>query len=70
MWLTTTATGFLWLAKQATPLSDGRLVLEGVEGHLGTSVHIQKLIIKTETQRITSQQACDWIGNPGRCGID
>ncbi|MHB8937932.1 MAG: translocation/assembly module TamB domain-containing protein [Thiobacillus sp.] len=55
-WLTSTATGFLWLAKQATPLSDGRLVLEGVEGHLGTSVHIQKLIITTDTLRITAQR--------------
>ncbi len=61
MWLTTTATGFLWLAKQATPLSDGWLVLEGVEGHLGASVHIQKLIIKTDTQRITLRQVkLDW----------
>ncbi|MBW8327960.1 MAG: hypothetical protein K0M48_01980, partial [Thiobacillus sp.] len=61
MWLTTTATGFLWLAKQATPLSDGRLVLEGVEGHLGASVRIRKLIIKTDTQRITLQQVrLDW----------
>ncbi|MFZ3259574.1 MAG: hypothetical protein WA135_01755, partial [Thiobacillus sp.] len=61
LWLTTTATGFLWLAKQATPLSDGRLVLEGVEGHLGASVRIQKLIVKTDTQRITLQQVkLDW----------
>lgn len=61
MWLTTTATGFLWLAKQATPLSNGRLVLEGVEGHLGASIRIQKLIIKTETQRLTLQQVrLDW----------
>ncbi|MHB1188338.1 translocation/assembly module TamB domain-containing protein [Thiobacillus sp.] len=61
MWLTTTATGFLWLAKQATPLSDGRLVLEGVEGHLGASVHIQKMIIRTDTQRITLQRVrLDW----------
>ncbi|MBW8458591.1 MAG: translocation/assembly module TamB domain-containing protein [Thiobacillus sp.] len=61
LWLTTTATGFLWLAKQATPLSDGRLVLEGVEGHLGTSVHIQKLILTTDTQRITAQRVkLDW----------
>ena len=60
-WLTSTATGFLWLAKQATPLSDGRLVLEGVEGHLGTSVHIQKLILTTDMQRITAQRVkLDW----------
>ncbi|HEX5674657.1 MAG TPA: hypothetical protein VFX83_04740, partial [Azonexus sp.] len=56
MWLTTTATGFLWLAKQAMPLSDGRLVLEGVQGHFGETVHIQKLIFKTDTQRITLQR--------------
>ncbi len=61
LWLTTTATGFLWLAKQATPLSNGRLVLEGVEGHLGASVHIQKLIYKSDLQRITLQQVrLDW----------
>ncbi|MDP2112141.1 MAG: translocation/assembly module TamB domain-containing protein [Thiobacillus sp.] len=61
LWLTTTATGFLWLAKQATPLSDGRLVLEGVEGHLGASVRIEKLIVKTDTQRITLQRVkLDW----------
>ena len=61
MWLTSTATGFLWLAKQATPLSNGRLVLEGVEGHLGTSVHIKKLVYKSDLQRITLQQVrLDW----------
>ena len=61
LWLTTTATGFLWLAKQATPLSNGRLVLEGVEGHLGASVHIKKLIYKSDLQRITLQQVrLDW----------
>ncbi len=60
-WLTTTATGFLWLAKQATPLSNGRLVLEGVEGHLGASVHIRKLIYTSDLQRITLQQVrLDW----------
>ena len=61
MWLTTTSTGFLWLAKQATPLSNGRLMLEGVEGHLGASVHIEKLIYKSDLQRITLQQVrLDW----------
>ena len=61
LWLTTTATGFVWLAKQATPLSDGRLVLEGVEGHLATSVHIRKITLTTDTQRITLQQVrLDW----------
>ena len=61
LWLTTTATGFLWLAKQATPLSDGRLELEGVEGHLGASVNIRKMTIRMDTQRITLQQVrLDW----------
>jgi translocation and assembly module TamB len=56
LWLTTTTTGFVWLAKQATPLSEGRLVLEGVEGHLATSVQIRKMTLTTATQRITLQQ--------------
>jgi translocation and assembly module TamB len=56
LWLTTTTSGFVWLAKQATPLSEGRLVLEGVEGHLATSVHIRKMTLTTDTQRITLQQ--------------
>ncbi|MDP3123578.1 MAG: hypothetical protein Q8M46_03155, partial [Thiobacillus sp.] len=56
VWLTTTTTGFVWLAKQATPLSEGRLVLEGVEGHLAASVHIRKMTLTTDTQRITLQQ--------------
>ena len=61
IWGVTTPTGFLWLAKQATPLSKGRLVLEGVEGHLGASVHIAKLIYKSDRQRITLQQVqLDW----------
>jgi translocation and assembly module TamB len=60
-WLTLTATGFLWLTKQATPLSDGRLTLEGVEGHLGTSVHIEKLTLQTDAQRLTLQRVrFDW----------
>jgi len=60
-WLTSTATGFLWLSQQATPLSNGRLVLEGVDGHLGASVHIQKLVYTSDLQRITLQQMrLDW----------
>ena len=61
LWLTSTATGFLWLTQQATPLSNGRLVLEGVDGHLGTSVHIKKLVYTSDLQRITLQQVqLDW----------
>ena len=61
LWLTTTATGFLWLAKQATPLTSGRLMLEGVEGHLGASVRIHTLTFKTDTQRIVLHQVrLDW----------
>ncbi len=61
LWLTTTTTGFVWLAKQATPLSEGRLVLEGVEGHLATAVHIRKMTLTTATQRITLQEVkLDW----------
>ncbi|OZA27687.1 MAG: hypothetical protein B7X93_08655 [Hydrogenophilales bacterium 17-61-9] len=51
----------MWLARQAAPLSNGRLVLEGVEGHLGASVRIGKLIYKSDLQRITLQQVrLDW----------
>jgi len=61
LWLTTTATGFSWLVKQAAPLSDGRLVFEGVEGHLGAPLRIRKLTIRTDTQRITLQRVqLDW----------
>ena len=61
LWLTTTTTGFVWLAKQATPLSEGRLVLEGVEGHLATSVHIRNMTLTTDTRRITLQRVrLDW----------
>ena len=60
-WLTSTASGFLWLTKQAVPLTQGALMLEGVEGHLGTSVHIEKLVYTSELQRITLQQVrLDW----------
>ncbi|MBT9567399.1 MAG: translocation/assembly module TamB domain-containing protein [Thiobacillus sp.] len=60
-WLTSTASGFLWLAKQAVPLTQGRLILEGVEGHLGTSVRIKRLVYTSELQRITLQQVrLDW----------
>lgn len=61
VWLTTTTTGFVWLAKQATPLSNGRLALDGVEGHLLGTARIRTLTITTATQRITLQQVkLDW----------
>lgn len=60
-WLTSTASGFLWLTQQAVPLTQGRLMLEGVEGHLGTSVRIRKLVYATEMRRMTLQQVrLDW----------
>ena len=60
-WLTNTASGFLWLTKQSVPLTQGRLNLDGVEGHLGTSVTIDTLIYTTETQRFTLRQVrFDW----------
>ncbi len=61
VWLTTTTTGFVWLAKQATPLSNGRLALDGVEGRLLGTARIRTLTITTATQRITLQQVkLDW----------
>lgn len=60
-WLTGTASGFLWLTRQAVPLTQGRLMLEGVEGHLGTSVRIRKLVYATDTRRVTLQHLrFDW----------
>ena len=53
--LTTTSSGFRWLADTAASLSPGQWVLEGVEGHLGEPIRLRKLIITTDTQRVTLQ---------------
>ncbi len=53
LWTATTASGFRWLAESATGMSRGRLVLEGVDGHLGAPIAIRKLVLTTDTQRVT-----------------
>ncbi|MHB1214771.1 MAG: translocation/assembly module TamB domain-containing protein [Thiobacillus sp.] len=52
VFLTGTATGFRWLTAAVTALSGERLAFEGVNGHLGVPLDIQKLTIATDTQRI------------------
>jgi len=44
--------GFRWLAETASELGGERLKVEGVEGHLGTSLAVRRLTIATATQRI------------------
>ncbi|MFO7542252.1 MAG: translocation/assembly module TamB domain-containing protein [Thiobacillus sp.] len=56
LWLAHTAPGFRWLAESATALSGGRVAIEGVHGHLGTPIQLSKLILATETQRITLER--------------
>ncbi len=50
--LTSTASGFRWLAGAAETLSGERLKVEGVDGHLGVPLGIRKLTITTAAQRI------------------
>lgn len=51
-WLATTAGGFRWLAQAASAASGERLVLEGVDGHLGAPIRIGKLTLGNEFRRI------------------
>lgn len=53
LWVATTAGGFRWLAGSAAGLSGGRLVIEGVDGHLGAPIGIRKLVLTTEMRRVT-----------------
>ncbi|MBZ0069563.1 MAG: hypothetical protein K8F26_12210, partial [Thiobacillus sp.] len=51
--LLNTASGFRWLVGTASTLSRGQLAVEGVTGHLGAPIGFQKLVVTTDTQRIT-----------------
>ena len=51
-WLTTTASGFRWLAQAVAAASGDRLAFEGVDGHLGAPITIGKLTFSDEFQRI------------------
>lgn len=48
-----TAAGFRWLAGAATTLSRGQLTFEGVEGHLGMPIRIQRLILASDRRRVS-----------------
>ena len=56
LWLATTATGFRWLAETASAMSRGQLSVEGVEGHVGAPIRIRKLVVMTDTRRITLER--------------
>jgi translocation and assembly module TamB len=55
-WLTFSRSGFHWLAESMTRLSRAQLVIEGVDGHLGMPIRIQKLVFTTGRQRVTLNQ--------------
>lgn len=48
-----TSSGFRWLVGTASTFSGGQLAVEGVTGHLGAPIGFQKLVVSTDTQRIT-----------------
>lgn len=51
-WVTTTASGFRWLAQTVLAASGERLVIEGVEGHLGEPIAIRRLTFSDAFRRI------------------
>jgi len=51
-WMTSSPSGFLWLTRTASALSQDRLALTAVEGDLSGSLSIGKLIVVTDQQRI------------------
>ncbi|WP_296888877.1 translocation/assembly module TamB domain-containing protein [Thiobacillus sp.] len=61
-WLTATADGFRWLTREASSLSQGKLRIEGVEGHLLTpQLGVRYLEFSSETTRIRVEHArLDW----------
>ncbi len=51
-WLLATPDGFRWLTARVAGASGGRVMLEGVDGHLGAPLTVRWLGIVTDTQRI------------------
>ena len=51
-WMTSSPSGFLWLTRTASVLSQDRLAFTAVEGDLSGSLSIGKLIVATDQQRI------------------
>lgn len=54
-WLTTSNAGLRWLTDNASRLSSGQLVIEGVEGQLNAPIDIEKLVFTSATQRVSLQ---------------
>ncbi|MES2369454.1 MAG: translocation/assembly module TamB domain-containing protein [Pseudomonadota bacterium] len=54
--MATTDTGFRWLGDAAVFLSGGRLAVEGVDGHVGVPIRIEKFIFTSDTKRVTLEQ--------------
>ncbi len=61
-WLAATPDGMRWLTGELSSLSQGRLKIEGVEGHLlSPSLAVRTLEFNSATQRIRVEQArLDW----------
>ncbi|MGA9165475.1 MAG: hypothetical protein WBZ31_13545, partial [Thiobacillus sp.] len=61
-WLLATANGFRWLTSELSVLSQGRLTIEGVEGHLlSPQLAVRQLDITSDTRRIRVEHArLDW----------
>lgn len=61
-WLATTPDGFRWLTRELTTLSQGKLKIEGVEGHLlSPQLGVRQLEFSTATKRIRVEHArLDW----------
>ena len=51
-WMATTPSGFRWLTTTVANVSGGRLAFEGVGGHLGAPIVVQKLTYQTAERRI------------------
>jgi translocation and assembly module TamB len=51
-WMTSSQSGFLWLTRIASALSQDRLVFTAVEGDLSGSLSIGKLVMATDQQQI------------------
>ena len=61
-WLLATADGFRWLTRELSVLSQGKLKIEGVEGHLlSPQLAVRHLAFSSDTTRIQVEHArMDW----------
>lgn len=51
-WLATTTSGFRWLVQSVAATSGGRIVADGIDGHLGAPITIRTLTLANEFRRI------------------